>query len=233
MAIAQVCYYRRVRRLSFVICALVFLSACGHKKVQVKAPRPAAVSRSDLEGLASYYAEPYHGRKTASGEIFDTYQALTAAHRTLPFNTLVRVTNKTNGREVDVRINDRGPFIDGRIIDLSLRAAREINLVGPGIAPVKLKVLRSGEIAKAPVPASREPVRAVFAVQVGAFESQRAAEELKQRLEKKYSGVMVQTSSEEKTLYRVRIGQPDIETANKIASELRKDDFKPFVIRLN
>src|SRR5580692_2689047 len=156
-----------VRRLSFVICALLVLSACGHKKVQVRIPQsqPGSISSNELEGLASYYAEPYNGRKTASGEIFDTYKELTAAHRTLPFNTLVRVTNKSNGREVDVRINDRGPFIDGRIIDLSLLAARKIELVGPGIVPVKLKVLKQGDAAAA---------TSIFAVQVGAFQSRRA-----------------------------------------------------------
>ena len=118
------CYYRLVRRVPYVLLALISLSACGHKNVRAKVPPIAPVASSELEGLASYYAEPYHGRKTASGEVFDTYQGLTAAHRTLPFNTMVRVTNKTNGREVDVRINDRGPFIDGRVIDLSLVAAR-------------------------------------------------------------------------------------------------------------
>src|SRR2546421_9964688 len=156
----HVCYYSHVRRLSFVICALIVLSACGHKKVQVRIPQPSSqpgnISSSELEGIASYYAEPYHGRKTASGEIFDTYQGMTAAHRTLPFNTMVRVTNKKNGREVDVRINDRGPFVDGRVIDLSLRAAREIDLVRPGVAPVKLKVLKE------------PPSGPVFVVQVGA-----------------------------------------------------------------
>ena len=173
--------------------------------------------------MASYYAEPYHGRKTASGEIFDSYQELTAAHRTLPFNTMVRVTNKNNGREVDVRINDRGPFVDGRVIDLSLRAAREIDLVRSGVAPVKLTVLRSTQVDK---PAG-------YAVQVGAFENEDAAQELKQRLEKQYPSVMIQTTTDERTLYRVRIGEPDMEAADKIASELRKQDFKPFVVRLN
>jgi rare lipoprotein A len=210
---------------------LVFFSACGHK-VQVKVPQQpvptaSSVSPSELEGMASYYAEPYHGRKTASGEIFDTYQELTAAHRTLPFNTMVRVTNKTNGREVDVRINDRGPFVDGRVIDLSLRAAREIDLVRSGVAPVKLTVLAQVDkpaVANAPV---------AFAVQVGAFENEDAAQELKQRLEKRYPSVMIQTTTDERTLYRVRIGEPDMEAANKIASELRKQDLKPFVVRLN
>jgi rare lipoprotein A len=205
----------------------VLLYASGHKKLQVKAPvvpgRPVSVSSSDLEGIASYYAEPYHGRRTANGEVFDTYQAMTAAHRTLPFNTMVRVTNNTNGREVDVRINDRGPFIDGRVIDLSLRAAREIDLVRPGIAPVTLKILEVKAVEKPPA----------FAVQVGAFENESAAEDLKQQLEKKYSGVVVQTVTLAKTMYRVRIGQPDAEAANRVAAELRRQDYDPFVVRLN
>jgi rare lipoprotein A len=210
--------------LWYVLPALILLSACGHKNVRARVPGAGPVSSNELEGLASYYAEPYHGRKTASGEIFDTYQALTAAHRTLPFNTLVRVTNKINGREVDVRINDRGPFIDGRVIDLSLRAAKEIDLVQAGLAPVKLKILKSEQATAKP---------AAFAVQVAAFENPRAAEELKEQLEKKYSGVTIQAISEERTLYRVRIGQPDLVAASKIASQLRKEDFKPFVVRLN
>jgi rare lipoprotein A len=228
---ALVCYYSPVRRWTWVISTLVFLSACGHKNVRVKAPQPSSISSGDLEGLASYYAEPYDGRKTASGEIFDSYQQLTAAHRTLPFNTMVRVTNKTNGREVDVRINDRGPFVKGRVIDLSVRAAREIDLVGPGVAPVKLKVLKEGEFAKS-IPAPPPPLVA-FAVQVGAFENQEKADELRKLLEKKYPSVTVQAFSAEKTIYRVRIGEPDMETANKIVAELRKHDLKPFVVRLN
>jgi rare lipoprotein A len=211
---------------------MVLLSACGHKKVQVQAPQASpqaagissSIPSSELEGLASYYAEPYHGRKTASGEVFDTYQALTAAHRTLPFNTMVRVTNKTNGREVDVRINDRGPFIDGRVVDLSLRAAREIDMERAGIAPVKLTILNLVEAAP----------QAPYVVQVAAFENQTTAEKVRDRLIKNYSGVTIQTAKlEEKTFYRVRIGSPDLEAANKIASRLRKEDFSPVVLRTN
>jgi rare lipoprotein A len=176
-----------------------------------------------MEGLASYYAEPYHGRKTASGEIFDTYEGMTAAHRTLPFNTMVRVTNKANGLQVDVRINDRGPFVEGRVIDLSVRAARQIDLLGSGTAPVRLTIVKQVEAALA------QP----FAVQVAALESQSAAEELKKQLEKKYTNVTVQQFSAEKTLYRVRIGEPDMERANKIVAELRKQKLTPFVVRLN
>lgn len=221
--------FTATRRLTLLILAAVFLSACGHRKVQVSVPQPVSVSPRDLEGLASYYAEPYHGHRTASGEIFDTYKGLTAAHRTLPFNTMVRVTNRTNGREVDVKINDRGPFVEGRVIDLSLRAAREIDLVRPGVAPVKLKILKQGDID-----IKIEASKPIFAIQVGAFESERTAEQLKQKLEKTYSNVTVQTVAAGKTLYRVRIGgEPDLKAAEKIASQLKKQDLKPFVVRMD
>lgn len=218
-----------MRRFALVIASLVFLSACGHKHVQVKAPVPGAVPSSELEGLASYYAEPYNGRKTANGETFDTYQALTAAHRTLPFNTMVRVTNKTNGRQVDVRINDRGPFVKGRVIDLSLLAAKQIDLVGPGVAPVKLTVLKGSELKASEAALLAPPPASAFAVQVGAFEDQEKAEDLRKRLEKKYPTVTV---IPDKSLYRVRIGEPDMQTANKIVAELRKQDLKSFVVKL-
>jgi rare lipoprotein A len=204
------------------------LSACSPKKVQVGIPggnRPV-VAASDLEGIASYYAEPYHGRKTASGEIFDSYKDLTAAHRTLPFNTVVRVKNETNGREVEVRINDRGPFVDGRVIDLSYRAAQQIDLVRAGTAKVKLTILKAAE--------GRPTGGSLYMVQVGAFENAQAAEDLKQRLARKYSGVSVQSYSGEKTLYRVRVGgEADILTAHKLALQLEQEDFQAFVVRVN
>ena len=132
-----------MRRTLLTALVLILLTACG-KKVSLNSRANPSVKGSELEGLASYYAEPYHGRKTANGETFDTYQELTAAHRTLPFNTVVKVTNQSNGRDVEVRINDRGPFIDGRVIDLSLKAAREIDMVRAGVAPVKLVVRKEG-----------------------------------------------------------------------------------------
>jgi rare lipoprotein A len=91
-------------------------------------------------GLASYYADRYHGRPTASGESFDVNK-LTAAHRTLAFGTKVRVTNLENGKSVVVRINDRGPFVQGRVIDLSPAAAQRIEMTTAGVVPVKLEVL--------------------------------------------------------------------------------------------
>ena len=92
-------------------------------------------------GIASWYGIPYHGRRAANGEIYDMNQ-LTAAHRTLPFGTMVRVTSETNGKSVTVRITDRGPFIDGRIIDLSREAAKRIDMLGPEQYVLKRRVLR-------------------------------------------------------------------------------------------
>jgi rare lipoprotein A len=93
-----------------------------------------------LRGIASWYGEPHHGRLTANGERFDMYD-FTAAHRSLPMGTRVRVTNLSNGRSTVVTVNDRGPSIRGRVIDLSYAAARRIGLIGPGTAPVQLEVL--------------------------------------------------------------------------------------------
>ena len=103
------------------------------------APKPPADGTTQ-QGTASWYGKPHHGKKTASGEVYDM-NALTAAHRTLPLGTRVRVTNAENGRSVIVRINDRGPFRDNRIIDLSRAAARELGVTGEGLFKVRLEVL--------------------------------------------------------------------------------------------
>lgn len=92
------------------------------------------------KGVASWYGPGFHGRKTSSGETYDMH-ALTAAHNILPLHTMVRVTNLENRKDVVVRVNDRGPFVDDRVIDLSLNAAQQIGMVGPGIVPVKLTVI--------------------------------------------------------------------------------------------
>jgi rare lipoprotein A (peptidoglycan hydrolase) len=95
------------------------------------------------DGLASWYGPGFHGRRTASGETYDMH-ALTAAHSTLPMNTIVRVTNLKNKKDVVVRINDRGPFVGDRVLDLSLAAARTLGMVRPGTAPVRISVVGSG-----------------------------------------------------------------------------------------
>jgi rare lipoprotein A len=97
----------------------------------------------ELEGIASYYAEDFNGRTTSNGEKYNM-NGLTAAHRTLPYNSIVRVTNLDNNRSVKVRINDRGPFKGDRVIDLSFKAALEIGLIANGTAPVKIEVIKLG-----------------------------------------------------------------------------------------
>jgi len=126
-----------------------FALACAAALAGCAAGTPRFAGRPDtsmdagelrLEGIASYYADEFDGRPTSNGETYDMH-ALTAAHRTLPFNTRVRVTNLSNGKSVVVRINDRGPFVSDRIIDLSYGAAEEISMVGPGTARVTLEIL--------------------------------------------------------------------------------------------
>lgn len=104
----------------------------------------AQASGFTQQGAASYYADKFHGRRTASGERFDN-NALTAAHRTLPMGTKIRVTNKRNGESVVVEINDRGPHVKGRLLDLSKRAARDLRMINSGVAHVQLEVLSRGD----------------------------------------------------------------------------------------
>lgn len=128
--------HRTIRRLPAY--AAILLLAAGAWGCATT--RGAVGDRRAQVGVASYYAHEFHGRRTASGERFDM-RAMTAAHATLPFGTRVRVTNLDNGKEVEVRINDRGPFRKERIIDLSLAAARKLGMVGPGTARVRLEVI--------------------------------------------------------------------------------------------
>jgi len=123
------------------VAGVILLAGCGgrSKVITLPAPTPARIGGAE-QGVASWYGHPYHGRRTSNGEVYDMDQ-LTAAHLSLPFDTWVRVTNLENGRSVDVRINDRGPFLKNRIIDLSRAAARSINMIGPGTAPVRVEVV--------------------------------------------------------------------------------------------
>jgi rare lipoprotein A len=118
--------------------ALALVAACGAPPSTVRKERGAVQT-----GKATWYGGRFHGRLTASGEIFDQ-DALTAAHRTLPFHTKVRVTNRNNGRSVVVRINDRGPYGKGRVIDLSRAAARRLRMIDDGVVPVRIEVLELG-----------------------------------------------------------------------------------------
>lgn len=119
---------------------LVLLQSCSSDPGTSVVPESSSVI-SVQQGKASYYGTRHHGRKTASGEPFNKH-ALTAAHRTLPFGSRVRVTNLSNQKSVVVRINDRGPYAKGRIIDLSEQAARELNMIRAGVARVKVERLK-------------------------------------------------------------------------------------------
>jgi len=181
---------------------------CASSKPQT-VPTEATKPRSEgwtEKGDASWYGKPYHGRRTASGEIYDMHQ-MTAAHRSLPFGTQVRVQRRDTGAEIEVRITDRGPFIKGRIIDLSFAAARVIGLDIDGVAPVKIKVLgqsgkpRSG--VTAPVPQSSGGDQCLW-VQVGAFSSSSNAKRAVERL--KESGEKALAMEGPDGLERVRVG---------------------------
>lgn len=185
-------------------------------------PAPAGYTE---EGNASWYGEPFNGRRASNGEIYDMYK-LTAAHRTLPFDTMVRVTNLNNGKATTVRITDRGPFVENRIIDLSLAAAREIDLVGPGVAPVRMEVLGNNV----------DPTAGFFTVQVGAFKDRGNAERLRDRLNASYSTIFIQQyDAPEGTYYRVRVGKISGEdAAQQFSEQLRSHEgFTPFVVRLD
>jgi rare lipoprotein A len=160
-------------------------------------------------GVASWYGKKFHGRTTSSGEVYDMY-APTAAHRILPFGTVVQVTNLTNGRKTVVTINDRGPFVKDRIIDLSQKAAHDLDMVEPGTASVEIEVVGIDE-KYAPPKASLDdltiPWSGSFAVQVGAFSAEANAHRLKDKLSLQYGrAYVVPYDGKEKTLYRVRVG---------------------------
>ena len=187
------------------------------------APAPAPPGYTE-EGNASWYGVPFHGRHASNGEIYDMYK-LTAAHRTLPFETMVRVTNLNNGKSTVVRITDRGPFVDNRIIDLSLAAAREVESVGPGIVPVRVEIL--GGV---------DPTAGFFTVQVGAFRERANAERLRDRLNVSYSPIFIQQyDSPDGVFYRVRVGRISGEdAAHQFGAQLRdREGFAPLVTRLD
>ncbi|MGH7369396.1 MAG: septal ring lytic transglycosylase RlpA family protein, partial [Candidatus Methylomirabilaceae bacterium] len=159
-------------------------------------PRPWEDLSGEV-GVASWYGVPYHGRRTSSGEVYDMYQ-LTAAHREIPLGSWVEVTNLTNGRSLAVRINDRGPFVEGRIIDLSYESASLLGVTGPGLARVRVRLSQ-------PPPGGTGPVR--YAVQVASFAVESSARALKAELERKMSGVqIVKALVGSEVYYRVRVG---------------------------
>ena len=162
-------------------------------------------------GIASWYGGKFHGRRTANGEVYDMH-GISAAHKTLPFDTVVEVRNLDNGKKLQVRINDRGPFVRGRIIDLSLGAAKKIDLVGPGTARVRIRVIGDAETG----------VKGrYFTLQVAAYTDESSARALRRELDKDYPKVRIESSD---GVFRVLVGRFDKEKkARKVEQRLRRE----------
>ena len=222
-----------MRTLIVLVVAAVALAGCGHnKRARVTPPpgpsrHPVVVRPGDTEeGMASWYGHPYHGRAAADGEIYDM-EKMTAAHRTLPFHTWVRVHDLDNDRSVEVRITDRGPFVAGRIIDLSHAAARELSMIGPGVARVRIEV-----IATPP-----DAVGGLFAVQVGAFRDRANAERLRSQMEARYGSARLLQRAENPAIWRVLVGaEASQDGAIRLADRIRQDSVEKmsaFVVRID
>jgi len=176
------------------------------------------------EGIASWYGHPFDGRRAADGEIYNMH-AMTAAHRTLPFGTMVRVHDLENGDSVVVRINDRGPFVEGRIIDLSYAAAQAMHMSGTAL--VRLQILSVGPDASS----------GIYSVQIGAFLDRSNAERLKHRVEQKFHPVIIKKADHGNRVFNlVLVGQESTQQqAEKLASQLVRDKLatQTYVVRTN
>ena len=207
--------------LYLVLVFTIVFAGCGRKKIRTA--KPPRIGSTET-GIASWYGHPYHGRRAANGEVYDM-EKLTAAHRTLPFETWVRVRNLSNDKTVDVRIQDRGPFIRGRIIDLSHAAARNIDLIGPGTVKVKLTII-------AP-PKHIEKQPELFAVQVGAFRDHARAEALRQSMAQ-FGPARLVARTADSTIWRVLVGQEESEAAaQELAARIAAAGTSAFVVRLD
>ncbi len=175
--------------------------------------QPLASSKSFKErGIASWYGQDFHGKRTSSGEIYDMY-AMTAAHKLLPLGTHVRVTNLQNSRVIEVRVNDRGPFVRGRVIDLSYTAAQKLGIVGPGTAQVEVVALGTPTVKKGfgeDNYVASNYFSGNFTVQVGAFQNRENAVMLRDKLAALHSEAHIAVHNDgRQTFYRVRVGRYD------------------------
>ncbi len=189
------------------------------------------------EGIASWYGKDFHGKRTSNGEIYDMHKP-TAAHKTLPLGVYVKVKNLANGREAVARINDRGPFVRGRIIDLSYALAKDLGVIGPGTAPVRIEALgfrqsdRSGHVTY------RQPASysvGSYAVQIGAFTVRDNADRLAAQIKSRYGYAGVQASRVgDRLFYRVRAGRySSLQAAETACAEFEKDGYpNSFVVAL-
>ncbi len=201
---------------------VLILSFTGGCTLFRREPVPPRIKRVEV-GLASWYGEKFHGRRTASGKVYDMYQ-LTAAHKTLPLGTSVIVTHVNNGKSVEVTVNDRGPFVRGRIIDLSYAAAQALEMVEQGVAKVRVEVLDTRPIS---TPSPEGP----FTIQVGSFISQSNAISLMEELQRAYKDVYItELKTPENTYYRVRLGTfKTRDEAYRFATRLAQDGYNAYM----
>jgi rare lipoprotein A len=186
---------------------------------------PDAKSLATENGLASWYGPPYHNRRGSNGEIYNM-NAMTAAHRTYPLGSIVRVTNVKTGSSALVRITDRGPFIPGRVIDLSLAAARKVDVQRPGVAEVKVELMQSPALPGSP---------GKWAVQIGGFPDEQAATKLADQLSHRYhtARVLRFQSPAGDWWIRVRVLDDDQERAEKLIAETKTPEGAVFLVRLD
>jgi rare lipoprotein A len=243
--ISRTCEWTRAVAVMMAAC-LLLASACGRKNKRMvsvpSAPRPTGAASSSKsnghqasepmivhpgyteQGLASWYGIPYHGRRAADGEIYDM-ETLVAAHRTMPFNTWLKVTNVSNDKAVNVRVIDRGPFVDGRIIDLSKAAARKIDLLGPGTGRVRLEVINAPKDI---------PSDDFYSVQVGAFTVYENARQARLRYEQRYGSAELRMRHGRVTQWCVLVGKErSMDAARKLAARLNVENKTVFVVRLD
>jgi rare lipoprotein A len=239
--------------LFLLLLATALLAGCGHKKPQAQLPPPPPIPQEkttpapstdekpsgaepidipadtkpiyEETGVASWYGAPYHNRRGSNGEVYDM-NAMTAAHLTLPLGSVVRVTNLKSGHSALVRITDRGPFVVGRIVDLSLAAAKALDVYLPGTAKVRLEVLQ----APAPLATGGR-----WAVQIGSFTNQKPAAELAGHLQKRYQTAKVVkfVSPVGNWWVRVRVVDDDRERAIALAHETETGEGSVFLVRLD
>lgn len=226
---------RRILRSAVLVAAFAafaLLSGCRrhHRVAHLPPAPPPPAPKSSVPlgytqvGVASWYGIPFDGHRAADGEIFHM-ENMVAAHRVLPFNTWLKVTNLANGKSVNVRVIDRGPFVHGRIIDLSMGAARQIGLLGPGIGRVRLEVVAA--------PADN-PADDFYAVQVGAFSVRANAERVETEYARRYAAVHIAVKHGHHPIWRVLVGkEPSLTSAERLAASLRTRNKKVFIVRLD
>ncbi len=190
--------------MAMLVCSLSALltigCASGNHSFQ---QRPENSDTRSFTGVASWYGKPFHGRKTASGEVYDMY-GLSAAHRSLPLGTRLQITNLDNQRQVVVRVNDRGPFVKGRILDLSYGAAKKLGYVSQGTARVRAVILSNGERGETIQSEQHEtPCYAGSRLVIGEYDAQWKAERIRSFLQGRFRTIQIETSGK---IYRVVIG---------------------------